>query len=77
MRGALRSATTVTVTDLGANRSFSVMQQGAGQVTVVAGTATTLVSDKSTASFVTARRGAIFSVLCDGNGNAFVIGNTQ
>ncbi len=71
------SATTITVIDLGANRSFSVMQQGAGQVTVAAGAATTLVSDKAVASFVTARRGAILSVLCNGNGNAFVIGNTQ
>ncbi len=71
------SAITITVTDLGANRSFSVMQQGTGQLTIVAGTATTLVSDKATASFTSARRGAILSVLCDGNGNAFVIGNTQ
>jgi len=71
------SAVTVTVTDLGANRSFSVMQQAAGQVTIVAGTATILVSDKAVASFTTARRGAILSVLCDGNGNAYVVGNTQ
>lgn len=71
------SAVTMIVGDLGANRSFSVMQQGAGQVTIAAAASTTLVSDKATPSFVTARRGAIMSVLCDGNGTAYVVGNTR
>ncbi|TCZ60948.1 glycosyl hydrolase family 28-related protein [Roseicella aquatilis] len=74
-------AATITANDLGATlgrpATYAVMQGSAGQVTIAAGTGVTLVSDKSPASFTTARRGAILSVICDGSGTVFVAGNTR
>lgn len=71
------SAITVTVNDLGAGASYTVQQQGAGQITLVGGAGVTLVSDKATASFVSARTGAAMTVVGTGAGRVFVIGNTQ
>ena len=68
---------TVTVNDLGAGASYTVQQQGAGQITVVAGAGVTLVSDKAIPSFVSARAGAAMTVVGTGSGRVFVIGNTQ
>jgi len=70
------SAITVTANDLGANIAYSLEQQGAGQITVAAGSGITLISDKSSASFVSARQGAVLTCISDGAGNVFVIGNT-
>lgn len=70
------SAVTVTAIDLGAGVSYSVMQQGTGQVTVAAGSGVTLVSDKASGGFQTARRGAVLSVICKGDGTVFVVGNS-
>ena len=51
------------------------MQMGTGQVTVSAGAGVTLVSDKASGGFATARRGAVLSVICTGTGTVFVVGN--
>ena len=70
------SAVTVTANDLGAGVSYSLQQWGAGTVTVVAGAGVTLVSDKATPSYASARPGAPLSVICTGTGTVFVVGNT-
>lgn len=70
------SASTETANDLGTFITYSVMQQGTGQVTVAAGAGVTLISDKATSSFMSARQGAVMSVVCTGTGVVFVIGNT-
>lgn len=77
------TATTVTVPFLASldGKVISLVQQGAGQVTVAAGSGISLVSDKATASYTSARRGAVLSVLIQvtsaSTANAFVVGNTQ
>lgn len=70
------TAVSVTANDLGANVSYSVQQQGNGQVTITAGAGVTLVSDKASASYVTARRGAILTITCNGSNTVFVTGNS-
>lgn len=70
------SATTITANDLGDGIQYSIQQRGTGAVTVAAGSGVTLVSDKGSASYTTARRGAWLHVSCDGSGNVYVAGNT-
>lgn len=70
------AAVTITGNDLAGYRSYGVLQAGAGQVTVAAGSGVTLRSDKATASYATARQWASLTVLCDGSGNVAVLGNT-
>lgn len=66
---------TITVNDLGANKSYAVQQRGAGQVTLVAGAGVTLQSAGLSTSFKTARRRAFMTVLCEGDGNVGVSGD--
>jgi hypothetical protein len=70
------SSISLTANDLGAGISYSAHQQGSGQITVVAGGSVTLVSDKATPSFVSARRGAALTIVGSGSGVVFVLGNT-
>lgn len=73
------SAVTITANDLGQGISYSVQQLGNGQVTIAAGAGVTRVSDKASPSFVTARRGAILTVVCLGDNatpSVVVVGNT-
>ena len=70
------SATTITANDLGQGISYSVMQGGAGQVTIAAGAGVTRISDKAAPSFVSARQGAVLTVVCLGGNQVVVIGNT-
>lgn len=70
------TAVTIIANDLGASKSVSLMQMGTGQLTVAAGAGITLVSDKSTPSFQTARRGAVITIVSKGDNTVFVVGNT-
>lgn len=77
-------AITVNANDLGATVSYSLQQQGAGPITVQAGSLVngsaglvTLISDKAIASYTSARMGAVLTVVCTGTGKVFVVGNTQ
>ena len=70
------SATTITANDLSGYRSYSILQAGVGQVTVAAGAGITLTSDKATASYATARRGSVLTIICDGAARVYVIGAT-
>ena len=70
------SPITITVNDLGGYGSYGILQSGGGAVTVVGANGVTLISDKATPSFTTARRGAALTVVCAGGGNVFILGNT-
>lgn len=70
------ASVTITAADLGGWRSYSIVQAGTGQVTVAAGSGVTLASDKSSASYKTARQWAVIQVLCSGSGTVVVLGNT-
>lgn len=70
------SAVTITANDLGTDISYGVQQAGAGQVTIAAGGGVTLISDKATPSYQTARKGARLTVTCRGDGTVIVEGNT-
>lgn len=67
------TAVAVTINDLGAMKSITVQQQGAGQVTITPGVGVTLISSAtgvSVANVKTARKGA--SVVLTGNGSGTV-----
>ena len=70
------SAITVTANDLGQDICYSLVQAGAGQITVAAGSGVTRISDKASPSFVSAKQGAVLTVICLGDGNVLVVGNT-
>jgi hypothetical protein len=69
------SAVTVTVNDLGNNKSYSIQQKGTGQVTLSAGAGVTLVSGSFGTSFKTPRQYAVLTVNCLGGGKVSVIGD--
>lgn len=71
------TAVAVTINDLGAMKSVTVQQQGAGQVTVTPGAGVTLISAATGVSAVnvrTARRGASIVLTGSGTGSVYAGG---
>lgn len=69
------SAITVTANDLGAGKSYSIQQQGAGRITVAAGGGVTLASDHGSPTYQTSAQWSVLTVIGTGTGTVAVVGS--